>query len=243
MAQFFARPQDIDEAQGTALLRGEEAHHLARVMRLGPGDAVRLFDGAGRRFAGKLALASGGEARVEGLAALDPGEPPGPVHLIQGLLKGDRWEWLLEKATELGATRITPILAQRSVARDGGQRSDSKRDRWEKILLAAAKQCERGVVPALDAPQSLEALLEALGPRLAGEERWACQERREGLAIGPPAAGCAALLAVGPEGGWTPQEAELLAGAGFAAASLGPRILRGETAALAALALAAARPG
>jgi 16S rRNA (uracil1498-N3)-methyltransferase len=160
------------------------------------------------------------------------------VHLIQALLKGDRWEWLLEKAVELGATRITPVVTGHTVARPGEGRSGDKLERWRKRALAAAKQCERGIVPEIDPPVPLDKFLKTLPAPEEGESRRAFLERAGEEPPAPAHPGAVIRLAVGPEGGWTEQEIAQLAAAGFRGAGLGPRILRGETAALAALVLA-----
>jgi 16S rRNA (uracil1498-N3)-methyltransferase len=234
--QFLVDPADVDETKGIALLRSDEARHLLKSLRARIGDEVLLFDGAGRRWGSRLKGADAAFAELDQLSALPSGEPPCEVHLINGLMKGQRWQWLLEKAVELGATRITPVITRYTVARPDEKRASDQRDRWQATALGAAKQCERAVVPLIDAPVEFEKFLAGLSPKAKGEARLACIERADGSGD-PHLAGAATVrIAVGPEGGWSSEEAEALAASGFVPLSLGPRILRGETAAIVALA-------
>jgi 16S rRNA (uracil1498-N3)-methyltransferase len=242
MPQFLLQPEDIDETSRTATVRGEEAHHLARVFRVREGERVLLFDGAGSRWEGTVARAAAEEVQVNGLSLLPSGEPGRDLWLLPSLVKGERWEWLLEKAVELGATRILPLLAGHGVARPG-DRAETKLSRWRKCLLAAAKQCERGCIPRIDPPLPVNDLVGNLPSLPAGESRFLLAARGSSTALRIPLGASRVLLAVGPEGGWTEGEEQAFLATGFSAASLGPRILRSETAALAALALAQCSPG
>jgi len=247
MPQFLALPGDLDPASGEAVLRGEEARHLLHALRARTGDPVCVFDGAGRRWQGRLADAGRGEARIEALASLPANESRLAVELIQALPKGDRWEWILEKGTELGATCFHPVLTARTVVRVPGARAGNKLERWRKIAFAAVKQCERARVPKVAAPLSLRDCLAGLGPARAGQLRLALTERSSGpgaLVPGTPANWVpSVLLAAGPEGGWSEEDRQLLAGVGFRPWGLGARILRSETAVVAALAVLQARWG
>lgn len=247
MPQFLVQPGDLDPASGSAVLRGEEARHLLRALRARTGDPVSIFAGDGRRWRGLLAQSAGGEARVEGLAPLPPNEAPLTAELIQALPKGERWEWILEKGTELGAARFHPVLTDRTVARVPEARAGDKVERWRKITLAAAKQCERARVPTVAAPLALTQCLAGLGPAGPGELRLALTERQPGPGAGGSQEATSpvrrVLLAAGPEGGWSEEDRRCLASAGFRPWGLGPRILRSETAAVAALAVLQARWG
>lgn len=244
MPQFLVDPNDIDENKGVATLRAGEARHLVKSLRARPGDEVLIFDGAGSRWSSRFLQADGEMVELDSLCALPSCEPDGEVHLINGLIKGQRWQWLLEKAVELGATRITPVLTRYTVARPDGARGAVQRERWQLTALGAAKQCERGLVPRVDSPVDFGTFLDGLGEPGEGEMRLACMERLQGRSAPPPfygnqgnpVAGAPVRIAVGPEGGWAADEAVLLENKGFVPLSLGPRILRGETAALAALA-------
>lgn len=247
MPQFLVAPCDVDPKEDRAHLRAEEARHLAGVLRGRPGEHVAIFDGEGRRWQGRIAAIERHEVRLAELIPLASHEPPVGVDLLQALPKGERWEWILEKGTELGAGRFLPLFTGRTVARVPAERVDQRLARWRKIVLAAAKQCERGRVPEVCPPQMLEACLEHLGPAHPEDVRLYLSERepgapRPGPAEAVPRAGRIAL-AVGPEGGWSVQDRRALAAAGFAPWSLGPRILRSETAAVAGLAAVLARWG
>lgn len=253
MPQFLVLPRAVDTREHTALLRAEEARHLAGAFRARRGEPVAIFDGEGRRWQGRVAEIGRGEVRIAELAPLAPNEPPVDVDLLQALPKGERWEWILEKGTELGARRFLPLLTARTVARVPTERLEHRVDRWRKLVLAAAKQCERGRVPSVFPPRELEACLQTLGPAQPGEVRLFLSEREPAVSRPPPrprpgvaqvGPGTARItLAVGPEGGWSGQDRGALAAAGFGPWSLGPRILRSETAAVAALAAVLGRWG
>ncbi len=197
-----------------------------------------IFDGSGRRWAATLEATRQGRAHVSGLRRVDSNEPARSLELMQGLPKGERWEWLLEKGTELGVAVFRPVYTEYGVARLPAARVAARLERWRKIALAASKQCERGVVPEIVEPVPLADATGALPPGDAGEARLALTERAEGVS-GWPSIGAAGriLLAVGPEGGWSPGDRVSLQSAGFRPWSLGSRILRAETAALAGVAI------
>jgi 16S rRNA (uracil1498-N3)-methyltransferase len=217
---------------------GEEHHHLARVLRARPGDTVTLFDGAGGELRARIVKI--GRDRTDlapqpdaGAGPPDTGAPATPpLTLLTAVPRGGRMDFLVQKCSELGVTRIVPIIAARSVARpEAGRRA-----RWEKIAREAARQCGRADVPAVAAPATLAEALAA--PELPARR----------LVLSPPPRGrplralvpdlAATALLVGPEGGLADAETEAARAAGFVAASLGPRILRVETAAMVAVALA-----
>ena len=243
MSQFRTNPDAVDEAAGVAWVRGDEAHHMVRVFRARPGEAVNLFDGTGRRWRGVVACA-GSPVRVEKLEPLPANEPPHEIHLVQAVPKGERWEWILEKGTELGVSVFHPVLTRRTVVRVPPQKAAARRARWQRIVEAAVRQCERAKIPKVEPLQDLTGALRNLGPAGRGEIRIVWSERSRSA---PP--GCAEIsprkvvLAVGPEGGWDPEELGFLERAGFVPAGLGPRILRAETAALVGVAVVQARWG
>jgi 16S rRNA (uracil1498-N3)-methyltransferase len=219
-----------------AALTDEARHYLRDVLRLGPGAEVELFDGAGGAWDARI---------VEGFEALALGprrelRPGGlPIWLLFALSKGEKVELVVQKATELGAARVVPFGAERSVVRLDGEKGEERARRWRRIAEEAARQCGRADVPEVAAPAPLEAALATL-PR--GFECLVFERGGAPLAEAPPAAaGYAAVI--GPEGGLT--EGELLAceRAGARRASLGPRVLRAETAAIVAVALLQARFG
>ncbi len=241
MPQFRVRTQDVDEETGRAVVRGTEARHMCRALRVQPGQRVEVFDGAGGRWSGVVERA-GAEVWVAELSCLPGNESALGLELLVALPKGERWEWVLEKGTELGVARFLPVYTGRTVPRLRAERQAAKVERWSRIVAAAAKQCERGRVPVVEPPVDLAEALETLGPPRPGEVRIVWAERR-GQAPWPPSQPVRVLLASGPEGGWTPEELGGLMAAGFVAMGLGPRILRADTAAVVGAALAQARWG
>jgi len=212
------------------------AHHAREVLRLRAGSEVRIFDGVGSEFEATLdsVTRQGVTARLGG--AVTPRCPESPLRIVLALppLKGDRMETVIQKATELGVAEIRPVVTARTDAAGRPALQGSRQERWEKVASGAAEQCGRAVVPVIRATATLAALLE---------------EPFEGRRIlfletpgqPPLAAGASrpvsAMALVGPAGGWEPTEATRIQGAGFQAAGLGPRILRAETAAIAAVTL------
>lgn len=233
MARFFVAPGQIE---GDRLrLLGADAHHAVKVLRLGPGDAVVALDGTGWAYRAVIEAAAPGEV-VATIASREPApEPPVPITLYQALPKADKLELVIQKATELGMARLVPVAASRSVVQLRPDKAEGKLARWQKIAQEAAEQSERGRVPVVAGPVSVEEI--ALAP---GELGLVLSERVEGpslpkaLPAVPPGA---IAVFVGPEGGWTPEELAQLRAKGVEEVSLGRRILRTETAGLAALAI------
>lgn len=218
----------------TASLTGEQAQHLARVLRAQPG---QIFDVVSNGFLHRAEIVSADEREVlfilheelEADAAL-------PVHLLMAVFKFDHMEWGIEKATELGVARITPVLARRT-EKHLALASAKRVERWRRIALEAAKQSRRTDVPAVDDPATLHSALgmvEAATRLLLAET-----EQQKTLSAGVAGADSVAL-AIGPEGGWTVEEMTLFSESAWKHVTLGPRILRAETAAIAALAVCAA---
>lgn len=244
MPQFLVDPGDVSPLEGEALLGVEETRHLERVLRLRPGSPLALFDGRGRRWVGVLVTSQGGRARVTALRPVGSNEPGAALELVQGLPKGERWEWIIEKGTELGIARFRPVYTEFGVASIPLQRLPARLDRWRKVALAASKQCERAVVPEVLAPVPLGELVASLASAAAGETRLALTERLADDPVLPELSPAGRfVLAVGPEGGWSSADRGLLRAAGFVPWGLGPRVLRAETAALAGAALLLLRDG
>lgn len=211
------------------VLHPDEARH-ARVRRLTPGERVALFDGGGHSYVAIVEHSTGKQitVRIDDELPLHSGESPLQLTLAIALLKSDRIEWMIEKVTELGVTRIRPFVCEHSLA----QPSPARRQRWQSIALSAAKQCGRSVVPTIDGPCDFAEMLTNGGAN--GILFWEASADTVGL--NEP---CTAMtLAIGPEGGFTETEVEHARRAGFRIATLGPRILRAETAAVAAVTLA-----
>lgn len=241
MPQFIVDRSDLDPAAARATLRGAEARHCAAVVRLTAGDPVQLADGAGSRWQGVCGAATPSRVEITGLRPLPGNEAPLELELLQGLPKGERWEDVLEKGTELGVASFQPLYTTRSVPHIPAARLGKRLQRWQEKVRAALKQCERGRLPRIREPQGLAGFLGSLGVAAPDELRLVLAEREDG-ASWPPAAR-RVRLAVGPEGGWTGEEREALRGAGFVPLSLGPRILRTDTAAVVGAALVMQRWG
>jgi 16S rRNA (uracil1498-N3)-methyltransferase len=212
----------------------EAAHHAVRVLRLGVGDEIGLFDGQGGEWRGRL-LRVGKQVSVAlETFSEDSREPSLAVTIVQALPAADKMDWVVQKGVELGAAAFRPVVARRSVIRLAGERMERRVLHWQSVAVAACEQCGRNrvppVAPLVDLPQFLGETRAENGLHLmlapGGSRR---------LAELPRPAGPVTLL-IGPEGGF--EEAELAAAqmAGFQAVSLGPRVLRTETAGLAALA-------
>lgn len=243
MPQFIVASTDLDLARGRATLHGPEAKHCTAVVRLRAGDPILLTDGAGRRWQGTCADAGTSRVEVEQLHPLASNEPALHLELLQGLPKGERWDDVLEKGTELGVAAFRPLYTARSVPHIPPPRLDKRMQRWREKLRAALKQCERSRLPHLAEPEPLDRCLRHLGPPGTGELRLVLAERTTGEPWPDVDELATVRLAVGPEGGWADEERLLLQNAGFCAVSLGPRILRTDTAALAGSALIMQRWG
>lgn len=213
-------------------LRADEAHHARRVLRLEVGAAVVCFDGAGRSWRGVIESYERETALVQIVETLPEESERAPrIVLAQGLVKGDRMDLIVQKATELGASAIVPLVTDHSEVRLDRERSGRRAARWQRIVLEAAKQCERNRVPLVAEPTSVEHALDATA--VAFVERDGAPARGALEAI----TGNLVTVFVGPEGGWSERERELFREAGIPRLSLGSHILRAETAAIAALAV------
>jgi 16S rRNA (uracil1498-N3)-methyltransferase len=223
-----------EKTETTATLKGDQAVHLARVLRAQPG---QVFDVVAGGFLHRAEVLSVDERAVvftlheelEADAAL-------PVHLLMAVFKFDHMEWGIEKATELGAARITPVIARRT-EKHLALAAAKRVERWRRIVLEASKQSRRTDVPEVDEPVMLKAAL--AGVSAETKLLLAETEQENSLSAGLADARDVAL-AIGPEGGWTPEEMTLFSESGWRHVTLGSRILRAETAAIAGLAVCAA---
>ncbi|MDF1485560.1 16S rRNA (uracil(1498)-N(3))-methyltransferase [Ramlibacter sp. H39-3-26] len=225
---------------GVALALPDAAARHVQVLRLQPGDALTLFDGQGGEYAATVTRMGRGDVQVQvGAHVAVEREAARAVHLVVGMPANERMDWLVEKATELGAASIQPVAAARSVLRLAGERADKRQARWQAVAVAACEQCGRNRVPVVHAPLSLADWLAAL-PAAPGDGLGArlLLSLRAGSRPLAQAAGAALAVHVlhGPEGGLTVQEEDAALARGFAPVSLGPRVLRAETASVAALA-------
>ena len=230
-------PRDIEGS--SVRLRDQAAiHHLVHVLRARPGDAVDCIDGAGRRYATRFARRAGRELVLEITGRRDESPSGLSIWLVQALIRPERFDWLVQKATELGVERLTPVVTDRTVVRIPADGAAGKVARWQRIATEAAQQCGRATIPRIDPPARLADVVTRLPdqgviliPTLAAHG----PALREALGGRFEAANAAVLI--GPEGDFTPEEVALARRHGARAVSLGRRVLRSETAALAVLAV------
>ncbi|GAA3916452.1 16S rRNA (uracil(1498)-N(3))-methyltransferase [Luteimonas lutimaris] len=218
------------------------AAHLLRVLRLGVGDGCVLFNGDGHDYDARIVVADkrGGEAEVTGVRAVD-NESPLRIVLLQGIARGEKMDWILQKATELGVAGFVPVSSERSEVRLEGERAAKRLAHWRSVVVSACEQSGRARVPDVASPRPLAAALAALpgdSLRLTLDP-----EAAAGIATLPAPGARPLVLATGPEGGWSPRDRATLEGGGFGGLRLGPRILRTETAGMAAIAALQARFG
>ena len=227
--------------EGELTLSGDEAHHCARVLRRQVGDGIEIFDGAGRVVRARLTAVGRDRVTASVTEALPVPVRPPAVHLLPALIKTEPFEWLLEKAVELGAASVQPVLTARTVVQPGGDQLDKKMARWRRHMLEAAKQCHTPFLPQLEAPRPFAEVV-ASAPAAALKILPSLAESSRTLhGIGADAT--EAWVVIGPEGDFTPAEEELARDRGFLPVTLGPFILRAETASLAALTLLAHEMG
>lgn len=216
---------------GRAELRGEEAKHLSRVLRVEEGQVYEISDNT-QRYLAQVIEAHREAVRFEVLEKLPTEMELPPIYLYAAIIKFEHFEWGIEKATELGVDRIVPVQSARS--ENGLERAVAKRlERWRRIALESSQQCRRSFLPVLEGAKRFTDIVEA-----APGNRAFLDEKRDGLSLRELKGDTEPIsLLVGPEGGWTEDERQLALDHGWKPASLGPRILRAETAWLASLAI------
>lgn len=230
LSRFFI---DAPLSLGQHELPEAQAHYIGRVLRHAVGDAVQLFDGSGQEFLGELIEVGKKSVRVELREAMaGMTESPLAIHLGQGLSRGERMDWAIQKATELGATEITPIVSERCEVRLKDERTDKRMAHWRQIAISACEQCGRSVLPVIHPPQGLGDWLQQADAEL----KLVLHPVAEPLQSHAKPASLAFLI--GPEGGLSDAEVQQAKTQGFHAARLGPRVLRTETAPVVALSLA-----
>jgi 16S rRNA (uracil1498-N3)-methyltransferase len=230
LSRFFI---DAPLAIGNHQLPEAQAHYISRVLRLGTGAAVQLFDGSGVEYLGQISEAGKKQVRVE-LHEQISGMPESPlrIHLGQGLSRGERMDWAIQKATELGVSEITPIVSERCEVRLNDERADKRMSHWRQIAISACEQSGRSQLPLIHPPLILDRWLQ----QCSAELRLVLHPQADALSSHEKPNSLAFLI--GPEGGLSDNEIASAQAAGFQAARLGPRVLRTETAPVAALALA-----
>lgn len=220
--------------QGEQLLDGDLAHYIGRVLRLGPGAQVQIFNGSGQEWPGEVLEVSKRQVRIA-LTSPVAGMPESPlqIHLGQAMSRGERMDWAIQKAVELGASQITPLATERCEVRLQGERADKRQQHWQQIAVSACEQCGRSYVPVVHPPMALADWLATLDAEL----KLVLHHRTDQDLRRLPAPGSLGLL-IGPEGGLSSSEIGQAEGAGFHAARFGPRVLRTETAPVVALSIA-----
>jgi 16S rRNA (uracil1498-N3)-methyltransferase len=226
---FISTPLSL----GSHELPEAQAHYIARVLRHAVGDSVQLFDGSGPEYLGQLIEVGKKTVKVE-LTEQLPGQPESPlqVHLGQGLSRGERMDWAIQKATELGVTQITPILSARCEVRLKDERADKLLTRWQQVASSACEQCGRSTLPIIHPPMLLADWLQ----QVQADLKLVLHPVAEPMQSHAKPASLAFLI--GPEGGLNDAEVAQAVSHSFHAARLGPRVLRTETAPVVALTVA-----
>ena len=219
-------------AVGTTVeLPDDVVAHLGRVLRLGDGALCTLFNGDGHDYSAQLVnmTKKSGQAQIESIES-KPTESPLRITLIQGVARGEKMDWILQKATELGVTRIVPVLSQRGEVKLSGERADKRRQHWQEVVISACEQSGRAVIPVVEPVCELNALKTDVALALMLEPT--ASDRFTDLQAGIRDI----ALAIGPEGGWSEHDMRHLIERNFKGVRIGPRVLRTETAGLAAIA-------
>jgi 16S rRNA (uracil1498-N3)-methyltransferase len=230
--RFYTPPDSIDGA--TIRLSAAESHHLCRVLRLPEGSTVFAFDGVGREWECEVSTSHKSACQLTIRRQLDePVESPLQLTLAQALVKGDKFDLVVQKATELGVTRIVPVITEHCESRRAAERSEQRLERWQRISLEALKQCRRRHLVTISNPLPFPDLCR----ELAGMPALLLAEHGGGSLPALSDTSRGLTLLVGPEGGWSERELNFAGAAGITLVHLGPRILRTETAAITGISL------
>jgi 16S rRNA (uracil1498-N3)-methyltransferase len=238
MNRFFVSEENLPG--DTVVLGREQAHQIRNVLRMEAGERVVVLDNRGWEY--EVILTTVGRDEVAGRVAEKrpaSGEPRAQITLYQSLLKRDKFEWVLQKCTEVGVSRFVPVVTERSIVRDAAAVTPSKLTRWRRIITEAAEQCGRGRIPELAPPAALGEVVsefEGFDCCLVSLTQGGGEGIRRALRRGDGTPATIAVL-TGPEGGFTEEEGKLCRDSGAIAISLGERILRTETAAVVAASL------
>ena len=233
---------DADLRIGTSVaLPDAAANHLARVLRLREGDGCVLFNGDGHDYDARITAISkrGVLADITGARVIG-NESPLHVTLLQGIARGEKMDLILQKATELGVAAIVPVMAERTEVKLDAERTGKRVAHWHNVIASACEQSGRARLPSLAAPAALGEAAHAVD---AGATKLTLDPTGDVSLATVQVATNAVVVAIGPEGGWSPRDRDMLSAAGFIGLRLGPRILRTETAGLAAIAALQSRFG
>lgn len=225
--RFFAPPSAFNFSKQTVTLTSDEARHLREVLRLKPGDEVQVFDGAGKEFRAIVSQSRRESAELELKDEITSARPESPLQLTLAvaLLKGEKFDLVVQKGTELGVNRFIPLTTRYADIRLRDATDAAKRvARWQRIALEAAKQCGRAVVPEVTAPLTFERILEENSCLMFSE--------REGQPLNTDLETTNLVAVIGSEGGWSDEELDQARAANVPIVTLGGRVLRAETAAI-----------
>jgi 16S rRNA (uracil1498-N3)-methyltransferase len=237
MRRFYLPPEEY--RAGHLVLTGSEAHHAADVLRLKPGDEIALLDGAGTELTCRIQMLTRKQVQLEELGRTTEAPPPWRITLVQAIPKGKLFEAIIQKATELGAWRIVPLLSQRVTTHLEGETIGHKAEKWRSTAVEAIKQSGQCFLPQVDAPITLPAWLarcEKFDLTLVASLQQDSRHLRTYFIAGAPKPQTICIW-IGPEGDFAPEEMEAIKGAGALPITLGPLVLRSETAALCALSI------
>ena len=246
MAQLTRLYLDEPLRTGAALdLCGEKARYLGRVLRLRTGDQIHVFNGRDGEFAGELTAFAKRRVEVtigECVVAPEsaPAESPLRLHIVQGISRGERMDTVVQKTTELGIKRITPVFTRHGAVRLDAPRAAKRLEHWQRVAISATEQCGRLKPPLIDAPVDLNAWLGSSYEGQASTTQLLLDPRSDAAFTAERSPIMKLCLLIGPEGGFAKREIEDAEIAGFRTIGMGPRVLRTETAAIAAVAIAQA---
>jgi 16S rRNA (uracil1498-N3)-methyltransferase len=231
MARFYVPQPRIEK--GMLRVEGEEVRHIRKVLRLRAGDEITVFDGLGKEFEGTI-VEEGRSSVVITIANTYSSKRDSPleVTLAQSLLKGEKMDYLIQKATELGVQEIVPFLSSRSVPLLEKSKRVNRHHRWERIAVEASKQCGRGVVPKIESLHDYPEMLQKVSPNSLRLIFWEREGAKLKEILERSKERKKVFFIIGPEGGFNEGEVEEARGAGFIPVTLGRRILRAETASL-----------
>ena len=231
MARFYVPDAQVEE--GMLRVEGSEARHIRSVLRLKAGDRISVFDGSGKEYEGTLVELRSTSVLMKIVQTLSPqNDSPLEITLAQSLLKGEKMDYLIQKATELGIRQIVPFTSSRSIPLLEKAKREERHRRWEKIAIEASKQCGRGVLPRINPIQDFSEILRSAASDALRLILW----EKEGIRLKRILEGAGGtrgiFFVVGPEGGWSEEEVEESRRNAFTPITLGKRILRSETASL-----------
>lgn len=237
MSRFFVGKDAI--SGNTITITGDDVNHIRKVLRLRTGDSITVCDGDGKEYTAEIGQMEAQYVKAEVVETQENHtEPPVEIVLFQGVPKSDKMDFIIQKTIELGISRIVPVLTERTVVKfDGRKDAENKRVRWQRISLEAAKQCNRGVVPTVDAPVRFEEALELSKSYDIGLIPYEKERTNKLKGLLKANSDRRIAIFIGPEGGFTEHEIQKAQEYNVKPVTLGPRILRTETAGIAVLSI------